>query len=86
MKLNQEKQDELFEELEEYDVRHNDRAVRNITYSHQLGCFCLIDFEFATILSTGEGIEVVDAEAEHLRMKELAKESRLSNPADETDE
>jgi hypothetical protein len=85
-KLSQEKQDELFDELETYDVKHNDQALRNITYSQQLGRFCLIDFEFATILSTGEGIEVADAEAEHQRMKELAKESGLSNPADEADE
>ena len=41
---------ELFHELEGYGVRHDDRYLRNITYSAQLGRFCLIDFEFATIL------------------------------------
>lgn len=41
---------ELFGELESYGVRHEDRFLRNITYSPQLGRFCLIDFEFATIL------------------------------------
>ena len=41
---------ELFRELESYGVRHEDRFLRNITYSPQLGRFCLIDFEFATIL------------------------------------
>ena len=41
---------ELFTELEAYGVRHEDRYLRNITYSPQLGRFCLIDFEFATIL------------------------------------
>ncbi len=42
---------ELFGELERiYRVRHEDPYTRNITYSPQLGCFCLIDFEFATIL------------------------------------
>lgn len=85
-KLSRKKQDELFGELETFDVRHNDQALRNITYNQQLGRFCLIDFEFATILSTGEGIEVADAEAEHQRMKELAKVSQLSNPAGEADE
>lgn len=40
----------LFAELESYGVRHDDRYLRNITYSAQLGRFCLIDFEFATIL------------------------------------
>ena len=41
---------ELFTELEAYGVRHDDRYLRNITYSTQMGRFCLIDFEFATIL------------------------------------
>ncbi len=40
----------LFSELESYGVRHEDRFLRNITYSPQLGRFCLIDFEFATLL------------------------------------
>jgi len=42
---------ELFAELEEYDVRHDDPDIRNVTYRHTDGRFCLIDFEFATILS-----------------------------------
>jgi serine/threonine protein phosphatase PrpC len=41
---------ELFAELEQYGVRHDDADIRNITYSQQLGRFCLIDFEFATLL------------------------------------
>jgi tRNA A-37 threonylcarbamoyl transferase component Bud32 len=41
---------QLFAELEAFGVRHEDRHLRNITYSPQLGRFCLIDFEFATIL------------------------------------
>lgn len=40
----------LFAELEAYGVRHDDAFLRNITYSPALGRFCLIDFEFATIL------------------------------------
>lgn len=44
----------LFEELENYGVRHDDRYLRNITYNPQLGRFCLIDFEFATILDAAE--------------------------------
>ena len=40
----------LFAELEAYGVRHEDRYLRNITYNAQLGRFCLIDFEFATLL------------------------------------
>jgi hypothetical protein len=42
---------ELFAELEKYGVRHDDPDIRNVTYRHSDGRFCLIDFEFATILS-----------------------------------
>jgi len=41
---------ELFEELLEYGVRHDDAEMRNVTYRQSDGRFCLIDFEFATIL------------------------------------
>ena len=41
---------ELFEELERYGVRHDDAELRNVTYRQTDGRFCLIDFEFATIL------------------------------------
>lgn len=55
-RISQEKLDMLFAELETYGVRHEDRFARNVTYSAQLGRFCLIDFEFATLLETGEGL------------------------------
>lgn len=42
---------ELFAELERFGVRHDDPDSRNITYRNSDGRFCLIDFEFATILS-----------------------------------
>ena len=41
---------ELFTELEKYGVRHDDAYLRNVTYRHSDGRFCLIDFELATIL------------------------------------
>jgi predicted Ser/Thr protein kinase len=41
---------ELFAELEQFGVRHDDPDVRNVTYRFSDGRFCLIDFEFATIL------------------------------------
>ncbi len=41
---------ELFDELLPYGVRHDDAEARNVTYRHTDGRFCLIDFEFATIL------------------------------------
>ncbi|MDG1701344.1 MAG: serine/threonine protein phosphatase [Opitutae bacterium] len=52
-RLNEDKCKALFDELEAYGVRHGDQAVRNITYNAKLGRFCLIDFEFATILEEG---------------------------------
>lgn len=42
---------ELFDALEhDYGVRHDDPFDRNITYRASDGRFCLIDFEFATVL------------------------------------
>lgn len=46
--------EELFAELEGYGVRHEDPAMRNVTYRMQDGRFCLIDFEFATLLEHPE--------------------------------
>lgn len=48
------KQKELFAELEQYGVRHDDPFLRNITYRNSDGRFCIIDFEFATILEPDE--------------------------------
>lgn len=44
---------ELFAELLPYKVRHDDPFLRNVTYRSSDGRFCLIDFEFASILTTG---------------------------------
>jgi tRNA A-37 threonylcarbamoyl transferase component Bud32 len=41
---------EIFAELEPFGVRHDDAEIRNVTYRQSDGRFCLIDFEFATIL------------------------------------
>jgi len=41
---------ELFAELEQFGVRHDDPDLRNVTYRASDGRFCLIDFEFATLL------------------------------------
>lgn len=48
--LDDERARELFEELETYGVRHDDPDIRNVTYRRSDGRFCLIDFEFATLL------------------------------------
>ena len=42
---------ELFAELEQFGVRHDDPEKRNVTYRQADGRFCIIDFEFATIIS-----------------------------------
>ena len=49
--LDEERLRELFQELEGYGVRHDDAEMRNVTYRQSDGRFCLIDFEFATILN-----------------------------------
>ncbi len=48
--LDAERQKEIYDELLQYGVRHEDAEMRNVTYSQSAGRFCLIDFEFATIL------------------------------------
>lgn len=42
---------ELFDELLAFGVRHDDPEMRNVTYRQSDGRFCLIDFEFATLLN-----------------------------------
>jgi tRNA A-37 threonylcarbamoyl transferase component Bud32 len=49
--LDKARADALFAELETYGVRHDDQDMRNVTYRQSDGRFCIIDFEFATILS-----------------------------------
>ena len=51
-RLDEKRRAELFAELEKFGVRHDDPDVRNVTYRLSDGRFCLIDFEFATILPT----------------------------------
>lgn len=48
--LSEPRMKELFAELEDYGVRHDDPYMRNVTYRQSDGRFCLIDFEFATLL------------------------------------
>jgi tRNA A-37 threonylcarbamoyl transferase component Bud32 len=48
--LDEERRASLFAELTPYGVRHDDPDMRNVTYRASDGRFCLIDFEFATIL------------------------------------
>ncbi|MCC5789218.1 MAG: serine/threonine protein kinase [Opitutales bacterium] len=68
-KISEDKLRKLFAELEQYGVRHEDPFQRNVTYSPQLGRFCLIDFEFATILATGEGLTLNDVKRDSHELK-----------------
>ena len=52
--LSEQKKTSLFEELQQFGVRHEDAETRNVTYRQSDGRFCLIDFEFATILDDPE--------------------------------
>jgi tRNA A-37 threonylcarbamoyl transferase component Bud32 len=48
--LDDKRRDEIFAELAQFGVRHDDAETRNVTYRMSDGRFCLIDFEFATLL------------------------------------
>lgn len=48
--MSEEKMKSVYGELEHYGVRHEDAFLRNITYDARNGRFCVIDFEFATLL------------------------------------
>ena len=52
--LDEARRAEIFSELESYGVRHDDPDMRNVTYRQSDGRFCVIDFEFATILPGSE--------------------------------
>ncbi len=54
-RLSDDKIKSIFAELEEYGVRHDDAFLRNITYRASDGRFCVIDFEFSTILDEAPG-------------------------------
>lgn len=55
--LSEERMKELYAELEEYGVRHEDPFMRNVTYRAGDGRFCLIDFEFATLIDENVGLK-----------------------------
>ena len=48
--LSESRMNELYGELRDYGVRHEDPFLRNITYRRGDGRFCIIDFEFATLV------------------------------------
>lgn len=48
--MSEQRMQEIFGELEQFGVRHDDPFLRNITYRAADGRFCVIDFEFAEII------------------------------------
>ncbi len=64
------KLESLFAELESYGVKHDDPFLRNVTYRPSDGRFCLIDFEFSTILEP-----IFAAEESCLKSGELLPQS-----------
>jgi tRNA A-37 threonylcarbamoyl transferase component Bud32 len=48
--LSEKRMKKIFAELEKFGVRHDDPFKRNVTYRLTDGRFCVIDFEFATLL------------------------------------
>jgi len=61
--LDEARMKELYDELHAYGVRHDDAELRNVTYRNTDGRFCLIDFEFATILDDPQPTPSPDAPA-----------------------
>ena len=48
--LSPRKLEEIFTSLESYGVRHEEPAIQNLSYRASDGCFCVIDFEHASII------------------------------------
>ncbi len=69
---------EIYAELEEYGVRHEDAELRNVTYRQSDGRFCLIDFEFASILE--ELPDDGDAAAQSPAVAKPSEVVRLDGP------
>jgi serine/threonine protein phosphatase PrpC len=62
--VSEERLRELFAELEQFGVRHEDRARRNVTYRTSDGRFCVIDFEHGVLLPAAEGDRVAPGRVE----------------------
>ncbi len=71
--LGEQRMQEIFAELESFGVRHDDPFLRNITYRASDGRFCVIDFEFATII----GPESPDATAVDDAAQQAARPKRI---------
>jgi serine/threonine protein phosphatase PrpC len=75
--LSEGKIEELFAELESFGVRHDDAFLRNITYRSSDGRFCIIDFEFSTILDRGSESTTRGSSGSDLEACKQAMEKQL---------
>ena len=73
--MSEERIKERFAELESFGVRHDDAFLRNITYRSSDGRFCIIDFEFSTILEDAKVAPENDLNGGGLQSTQLAMES-----------
>ena len=77
--INPERLKELFAELETFGVRHDDPDIRNLTYRKMDGRFCIIDFEFATLLD-----EIAHPPAPNLRWSGLTHRGHVRTNNEDT--
>ena len=76
--MSEERIKERFSELESFGVRHDDAFLRNITYRSSDGRFCIIDFEFSTILDDAKVASGGDLIVGDLQSAQMAMESGVS--------
>ena len=76
--MSEERIKERFSELESFGVRHDDAFLRNITYRSSDGRFCIIDFEFSTILDDAKVASGGDLNVGDLQSAQMAMESGVS--------
>jgi hypothetical protein len=82
-RISKEKQKKIYNDLRSFGVRHDDAEMRNLTYRRRDGRFCVIDFEFATILEDYEGEPpVVDLSA-HRGAEKTQRKSEHDHPTGE---
>lgn len=77
-RLSDEKVKSIFGELEAFGVRHDDAFLRNITYRASDGRFCLIDFEFSTILANLANPETAES-TDTTQVDGIATASKTAN-------
>lgn len=58
--LGEEKRQAIFDELRSFGVEHDDPDMRNVTYRASDGRFCVVDFEFASIVGQEVGLRQED--------------------------